>query len=279
MKTGGRGWPPVFFCAVMDLQTRIAACRIDLKRVPHSCGFRNAAGLDGQIGVHFTLMRRPGEFAGASPLRRTAPIQAFVFAFCALLTLNGLAFDTSLPPEEIEEAYSLGQTGNHQELAEFLKPYEHDFLFPNDHPPAYVQSVEFQTPYEQIVLRSLHGGATYGKFQADEAYRANPGLVLVRVVVALRINYGGPLPPADSFRVGVSQAKPIEAQKTTNTLICDPYSQVPIPNGTNSDCSAYTREILLSFDAGQFAPGMATVKVALPFSRSLETKYNLDKLK
>jgi len=100
---------------------------------------------------------------------------------------------------------------------------------------------------------------------------------MVRVVVALKLNYTGAIPPADSFSVTVSQAKPIEPRKISSTVTCDPLSLLAAT--ANVDCSVYTREILLSFDAEQFAPGKATVKVSLPDDQALETKYNLDTLK
>jgi hypothetical protein len=207
---------------------------------------------------------------------RALRIQALVSALCAVGSLNALAFSSQLQPEEVREAYYLGQTSNHEDLANFLNQYEHDFKYPSDNPVAYVQSIEFQTPYEQIVLRSLRT-TQYSKFQADEDYRANPALVVVRVVVALRLNYMGPEPLADSFKVVVSQAKPIEPRETTSTVTCDPNNPNIYP--VASECMVYTREIVLQFDAEQFASGKAAVKVMLPFGESLETKYNLDKLK
>jgi hypothetical protein len=212
----------------------------------------------------------------ASPPARPARIQVIVLALSALLSLNALGFNSSLQPEEVREAYSLGQTTNHEELAIFIKQYEHDFKYPSDNPVAFAQSVEFQTPYEQIVLRTLRT-AGYSKFQADEDYRANPGLVIVRVVVSLKTSYSGPAPPPDSFKVIVSQSKPVEPKKVTGTVLCDPFNSYG--NSTVANCVAYTREILLQFGAEQFEPGRATVKVLLPFGQSMETKYNLDKLK
>ncbi len=207
---------------------------------------------------------------------RAVRIQVSALALCALLSLNALAFNTSLQPEEVQDAFSLGQTTNHEALADFINQYEHDFKYPSDNPVAFVQSVEFQTPYEQIVLRALRTPG-YSKFQADEDYRANPDLVIVRVVVSLKLGYSGPEPPADSFKVVVSQAEPIEPQKVTGKGLCNPYNWNDY--STVANCVAYTREILLQFDAGQFAPGRATVKVLLPFNQSMETKYNLAKLK
>ena len=209
------------------------------------------------------------------PPVRAVRIQALVLALWALLSQNAFAFNDPLQPEEVREAYYLGQTSNHEELADFFKQYEHDFPYPADNPVAYAQSVEFRTPYEQIVLRSQQR-TQYTKFQADEDYQANPGLVIVRVIVSLKTSYLGPAPPADSFKVVVSQAKPIEPRKLASTVTCDPYSYVSITSG---NCIAYEREILLQFSTEQFAPGRATVKVLLPFGKSLETKYNLDKLK
>ncbi len=205
-----------------------------------------------------------------------ARIQAFALAFCALLSLKALAFSPALQSEEVQDAYSLGQTSNHEELTDFLNQYEHDFKYPSDNPIVFVSSVEFRTPYEQIVLRSL-GTTQYSKFQAQTDYQAKPGLVIVRVLASLRTGYSGPTPPADSFKVAVNQLNTIEPRKVTSTLLCDPTSWQN--NATYSNCFAYTREIVLQFDAEQFAPGKATVKVMLPFGQSLETKYNLDKLR
>ncbi|HSZ18377.1 MAG TPA: hypothetical protein VK770_01215 [Candidatus Acidoferrum sp.] len=210
------------------------------------------------------------------PPARVMRIQFFVLVLCALSSLSALAFNSSLQPQEVEEAYSLGKTSNHEDLADFLNQYGHDFKYPADNSISYVSSVEFQTPYEQIVLRTLRT-INYDKFQAEEDYQANPGLVIVRVLVSLKTGYTGPAPPADSFKVSVSQARPVEPRKVTSAVVCDPFS--PVENSTFANCITYTREILLQFDVGQFAPGRATVRVMLPAGQPVETKYNLDKLK
>ena len=211
-------------------------------------------------------------------------VRFLLYAACAvvvlaLLSQNSQAFESSLQPEQIEAAYALGQTSNHEELAGFLKQYERDFEYPANHPVAYVQSVEFQTPYEQIVLRSKQAGATYDKFRAAEEYHANPRLVVLRVVVALRLNYGGPVPDADSYDVSVSQDKPITPRTVRNTVLCDPYSQISYPYSVNRDCSVYARELVLNFDAREFTQAQIKIKVRLPNDQSLETKFNPDALK
>lgn len=203
-------------------------------------------------------------------------IGALVFALCSVLSLNALAFNASLQPEEVRDAYSLGQSSNHEELTNFYSQYVHKFRYPGNNPVVYVMSAEFQTPYEQIVSRSqqtIH----YSKFQADDDYRANPGLVIVKVEFSLRLNYAGPEPRADGFKVFVSQARSIETRKIANTVTCDPYYSTNYALNTN--CQSYTREIVLQFDAGQFGPGAANIKIQTPDGQTVQTRFNLDKLK
>jgi len=196
----------------------------------------------------------------------------FLLGILGLIALNTRAFNISLQPEEVQEAYSLGQTTNHEELADFLKQYEHKFESPADNSIAYAQSVEFETPYEQIVLRT-HRTVDYTKFQASEDYRADPGLVIVRAVVSLKNGYHGPEPAAESFKITVSQMKNIEPRMTESNVICNPYLRM------DAHCVVFTRAIFLQFNASQFGPGKATVTVILPEGQSVETKYNVEKLK
>ncbi len=221
-------------------------------------------------------MKLKRKYARVSYLPRSTGPRVLIFAISLLLSMNALAINTSLQPEEVEQAYSLGRASNHEDLTQFLSQYEHDFKYPGNNPIAFVQSVEFQTPYEQIVLRTMRS-PLYDKFKAAEDYQANRGVILVRVMVSLKTGYSGPPPADDSFKVSVLQGKMIEPRKETGTVICDPYDPRNIPAA--SDCLAYTREILLRFDASQFGPGRATVRVSLLSGEPLETKFNLDRLK
>lgn len=199
-------------------------------------------------------------------------------AFLAILVPAGVfAFRYPLRSEEIEEAYSLGQSSDREQLATFLQQHEHDFSYPSDRPVAYVKSIEFETPYEQIVLKSMRS-AQYDKFKAEEDYRANAGAVFVRVVVALKIGFAGPIPKAESFQVNVSQGRPVEAAVTAAAVLCNPFDPLGVYTAPQP-CDAYTREILLRFDHSEFGPGKVTVQVMLPEEKPLETVFNLDKLK
>jgi hypothetical protein len=191
-----------------------------------------------------------------------------------LLPAGTLAFHYPLQSEEIEQAYYLGQTSDHQKLASFLKQYDREFPYPSDNPIVYVKSVEFQTPYEQIVWKTMLA-SQYDRFKAADDYRASAGAVFVRVVVAFKIGYAGPIPKAEDFQVNVSQSSPIPPMETASTVPCGPFG---FSTG-REPCDAYTREFLLHFDHGQFGKGNVTVKVALPEEKPFETAFNLDKLK
>ena len=199
---------------------------------------------------------------------------------CALLlALGAAALQTHLQPEEIDNAYSLGRASNREAFANFLKQYQHAFQYPPDEPLAFAKLVEFETPYERIALKAQQT-PNYTRFDAVDDYDANPGLIRVRATVSLRTGYVGPAPSEDSYRIVVSQSRTIEPQETTKAVLCDPYN--PQSYSVLANCIAYTLELDSDFQVMQFAAGNATpvmVKVVLPEGKSLETKFNLDKLK
>jgi len=53
----------------------------------------------------------------------------------------------------------------------------------------HIAEVEFRTPYEQVVLRARQAPGSYSAQQAEEDYRAQPDLVLVRVRINLTPTY------------------------------------------------------------------------------------------
>jgi hypothetical protein len=192
-----------------------------------------------------------------------------------MVSVNARAFIKMLEAEDIDAAYNVGQSTNRGEVAAFLRQYQKTFKYPGGKPLAYMKFVEFETPYEQIVLKSQHV-AGYTSLRAADEYEANPGTVIVRVIVSLKNNYGGPKPPDDSYNVVVSQSKLIEPRKVSSTEPCNPFVATSIP--TVGGCIGYIREIDLDFDAEQFQPGFVKIKVTLPESPSMEATFDLDKL-
>jgi len=186
-----------------------------------------------------------------------------------LASQNAVAFNYPLQEEQVREAYFLGRTTDGEKLKDFYKQYVHYFSFPARGPfYSYVESVEFRTPYERVVLRSREKLNQYSAIEADEDYRAQSNVIVVRAMISYKLGYAGPIPPNSSFKVRVSQADPIEPKKLTTESICSAWQ----------DCGVTVFAVVLWFDAEQFAPGAAKVKITTPDGQILKTEFDLDKL-
>jgi hypothetical protein len=186
-----------------------------------------------------------------------------------LASQNAIAFNYPLQEEHVREAYFFGRTTDGKKLIDFYKQYVHDFVFPARGPYySYVESVEFRTPYQQIVLRSHQNLNQYSSFEAEKDYQAHPNLVIARVLISYKLNYVGPIPSPSSFKVRVSQEDMIKPNKLSTESICSVWD----------DCGVTRFAILLWFDAEQFASGTARVKITTPDGQILSTEFDLDKL-
>jgi hypothetical protein len=190
-------------------------------------------------------------------------------SLCLLASQSAVAVNYPLQEEQVREGYFLGRTTDGEKLTDFYKQYVHYLPFPARGPYfSHVESVEFRTPYELVVLRSREKLNQYSALEADEDYRAHPNLIAIRVMISFKSGYAGPIPLANSFKVRVSQADPIEPKKLTTQSICSVWQ----------DCGVTRFAVLLWFDAEQFASGAARVKITTPDGQILKTEFDLDKL-
>ena len=205
--------------------------------------------------------------AGTSPWR--AQIGTLALSLFFLASQNAGAFNYPLQDERVREAYFLGRNTDGGKLIGFYKQYMRYFAFPSRGPYySYVESVEFRTPYEQVVLRSQKNLNQYSSLEAKKDYQAHSNLVIVRVMISYKMNYVGPIPPASSFSVHVLQGNPIEPRKLTTESICS----------VSMECGVTRLAILLWFDAEQFASGTAKIKITTPDGQTLRTEFDLDRL-
>jgi hypothetical protein len=211
------------------------------------------------------------------PIVKTAGLRirigAFALGLCFLAPQNVLAFTYPLQGEYVREAYFLGRTTDGKKFKDFYEQYVRYFPFPSRGPYfSYVESVEYRTPYEQVVLRSRQNLSQYSSLEAEKDYQAQPNPVVVRVLISYKLGYVGTLPPPSSFKVHVSQvdAGTIEPKKLTTETICSVL--------WNSDCGAPRFAILLSFDAEEFASGTAKIKIVTPDGQTIKTEFDLDNL-
>jgi hypothetical protein len=203
----------------------------------------------------------------------------------ALLTLtvpNAESFSYPLSPEQVREAYFLGETTDDQKVVTFLDLYIHRLPYPKKGP--YVESVEFRSPYEQVVLRSRQHLNNYSAADAQRDYDGNPKLVLLRILIFATPSYTGPTPPTKQsgvwrwtyedfvkgFQFAIAQERTLEPQKVTVGPACPPPNQCEPFSGV---------EVLLQFEAEQFTPGIANIQIRTPDGQEVRTEFNLDALK
>jgi hypothetical protein len=206
-------------------------------------------------------------------------VGAAVLALSVLATPAAQAFLYPLTTMQVRDAYFLGRTTDNSKLIKFFDRYIHHFPYPPAGP--YVESVEFRTPYEQVVLQSLTHSIGFNSQDAQENYTANSQRVIVRIIIFKTLTFSGPL-TSDTpkgikiwtyeeflrgFQFRVSQMHSIEPKKVVPRSAC------------LGDCEPYSGvEVQLEFEASQFAPGNAKIEITTPDGRTLETEFDLDAL-
>ena len=200
---------------------------------------------------------------------------------CMLLTGSSEAFYYPLQQTQIREAYLLGHSGDPQKVTTLLEPYIRRFPLLPAAPR--VESIEFQTPYEQVIRRSSEHSNDYDLDQAERDYAAEPDLVLVRVVIYSPLSNSSSITHSSDeqskagatdddwlgFRFHIiSQERSIEPKKMRAQAVrAGRYDK-----GTR-------KEVLMEFDANQFGPGAAKIVVTTPNGQAVTAEFDLDGLK
>ncbi len=211
-------------------------------------------------------------FGFASRATWLGRIQASALGICLLISQGVYAFEYPVLPDDVRAAYYLGQSSDRQKLSAFYTQYVHHFSYPASNPLAYVESVEFQTPYEQIVRRSQMELNRQTPLEADAEYQKNPGLVLVKIEISYKESYIGPYPSLDGFKFQVSQRGTIEPEGAPSASICNPY----LGGGA---CVNFGIEVLLRFNATQFDQRITTIRIKTPDGQTFQTRFDLARLK
>jgi hypothetical protein len=223
------------------------------------------------------LEKHRSEFANRTKRMGTSLIALWLSA-----AIPAGAFSYPLSPEQVREAYFLGRSTDDEKVVRFIEPYVHRLPYPKKGP--FVESVEFRSPYEQVVLRTRQKLTNYSSQDAEQDYSKHPALVIVRVMIFLTFTYHGPAVQSPDgairfwtdedflkeFQFQVAQVRPIQPEKITVGPGCPP------PNW----CEPFDgREVLLQFDAAQFTSGTLAIRIQTPDGQLVQTKFDLDNLK
>lgn len=229
------------------------------------------------------------------PTHRTS-IQ--ILALTTILTLPAIQaraiphyFLYPLQSEHVREAYFLARSQDSAKLDAFLNRYIRNFPVPPS--GASVQSIEFRTPYELVVQRTMGKQFNYSAQDAQQDFAAHRDQVVVRLVInviptatqvtapvkgvkvtpwlAAEDNQAAerPLDSWYGFHFKVAQEKSIAAKKLAAADVT--LSQ--------SDDLTLQYAIDLEFDAAQFSPSTATIEVTTPDAKTARADFDLAALK
>jgi len=197
------------------------------------------------------------------------------------------AYEYPLDSYSIREAYFLGR-GTDEKASKFLEQYVKRPPLPKSGP--HIAEVEFRTPYEQVVLRARQAPGSYSAQQAEEDYRAQPDLVLVRVRINLTPTYpayiidrssgkGQPRErPEDfwrDFSIRVTQGERLTPKDVSGRPLHTGGIQGPNPVSGALEGA----EVLLKFDAALFRAEPVKVEVLPPEGPSVEVEFDLKDLR
>jgi len=208
------------------------------------------------------------------------------FAAILLLSPSVLAFDSPLSSQAIREAYFLGQRHDN---ARYLDTYT-KFLAPPETGP-YISSMQFLTPFAQLIqLSSLHSTG-YSAQQAEQEHRKQTETVTIVIEIQLTNSYGALLAqPAGSrsgsgtgyrlrspdfwrdFGVQVSQGeKEIEPARL--------HGQPNYSCSGDGSCSLTGATLWLHFPAKAFESDTATVAITPPVGAPVAVDFDLSRLR
>ncbi len=216
----------------------------------------------------------------AKKLGRVVQLGSWCACLGMLLAGSSEAIYYPLQQTQIREAYLLGHSEDPQKVSSVLELYTRRFpLLPA---AARVESIEFRTPYEQVIRRASERSNDYDLDQAEKDYAAQPDLVMVRVLIYLPQAHSGSTAPASvgqsnagatdnewlGFHFQISQERPIEPRKMRAQAVrAGRYDK-----GTR-------KEVLMEFGADQFGPGAAKIVVTTPNGQAVTADFDLDELK
>lgn len=169
----------------------------------------------------------------------------------------------------IQEAFELGRKNNEDTTA-FLTRYSRQYSTPQK--GLYVSSIEFLTPYAQLVNDAMLDMANENVYDVQRKYASRPDMVLVRVRV-----YSTPtrmLPSADEdiwreITIRVSDAKELKSKKKSLNLV------YPGDDAIGFDYA----DMELQFDAKDIDSAPITIEVFSLDGQRVEAKFDLAKLK
>ena len=198
-----------------------------------------------------------------------------------------LAFDSPLSSEAVREAYFLGQ--RHDDIARYLEAYTK--LLPPPQTGPYIASMQFLTPFAQLIRLSSQHSTGYSAQQAEQEHRQQPETVTIVIEIQLTESYGAVLPQPAASRSGSGTGyrlrspdfwRDFEVQVSQAEKEIEPARLHGEPNYACSDdggCSLTGATLWLHFPAKAFQADTATVAITPPVGDPVAVDFDLPRLR
>lgn len=215
--------------------------------------------------------------------RYKAALTLIVFGSIAVLAPFANAYMRKLHSEEVQEAFSLGQSTDLDTVKQFFEKYSHQLDCPPGGPC--VSSIEFRTPFEQVAARSRERGSNYTEQDAENDYRALPNVVSLHVFVLYPLDfsnddsdYSAASEPLEDdggysfygYRIRVSQGHSVKPTQVRGK---------PFYFGGSRCSYCAGEEIILDFNSDDLETDIAHIDVVTPDSQTVKAEFNLRDLK
>jgi len=217
-----------------------------------------------------------------TPRSRIA-LTIFVISTVAALAPVANAYMQKLHSEEVQEAFSLGQSTDLDTVKQFFEKYSQQLDCPPGGPC--VSSIEFRTPFEQVATRSRERGSNYTEQDAEKDYRALPNVVSLHVFVLYPLDFSNDdsdyfatgQPVGDDsgysfygYRIRVSQGHSVKPAQIRGKPFYYGGSQCSYCGG---------EEIILDFNPSELETDMTHIEILTPDGQTVKAEFNLRDLK
>lgn len=215
--------------------------------------------------------------------RYKVALTMIAFSAVAALAPVANAYIRKLHSEEVQEAFSLGQSTDPDTVKQFFEKYAHQLDCPSGGPC--VSSIEFRTPFEEIAVRSRERGSNYTEQDAEKDYTASSNIVSIHVFVLYPLDFSSDgsddyavaeSTDGDSeysfygYRLRVSQEHAVKPTQVRGK---------PFDFG-GSQCSyCGGEEIILDFAPDQLDTAITHIEVVTPDGQTVTAAFDLRNLK
>jgi hypothetical protein len=202
------------------------------------------------------------------------------------------AYETQLTPEQLREAWTLGQR-NDQATSDFLTPYAKQ-TSPGYAAGPHTTEVEMLTPFAQVVDRSKeHTAGNYGEQQAAHDYREHANTLLVRVRLMLPSAFpkqeSGPAsapPPTAAQKQALRpenfwQQFQFNLKQNGKTIAPRSVRSQPIHSAASKDAPSVLdgATVWLEYDTQAVASAPVTFEIVLPDAKVISSAFDLQALR